>query len=139
MLAAGVTPDFPRPKPPRSWLPLLVLAVVPVFSAVAALGTNRARAAFAKPPYSERAALVRVAFAGRDRDLLALARATRDTELARLLRREYIARYRAEHPTSETRTGAPDHQDHHSQAAQASEPSAQSLDSPAPQTSMAHP
>jgi Zn-dependent protease with chaperone function len=102
MVAAGATPDFPRPKPPRGWLPLLVLAVVPVFAFVAALGTNRVRAALAKPPYSERAALLRVAFAGKDRDLLGLARVTRDAELGTLLRREFIRRSLAERRPSET-------------------------------------
>jgi Zn-dependent protease with chaperone function len=84
MLEAGVTPDFPRPRAPRQFRPLLALAPAP-FLAVAfvVIGFSLKSASFVGDP--ERAALLSVAIHGTPEDLIALAQETKNPRLAELL------------------------------------------------------
>ena len=48
MIAAGVTPDYPRPKPPKRWLALLLGALATVSSCVGILVMTKVLAALAR-------------------------------------------------------------------------------------------
>ena len=85
MVAAGITPDFSRPKPPRRFLGLVVLPAFLLLNTGLAFGTQSVRNAVRGLDDREKAALLRVAFQGKPSDLVALARETEDERLADLL------------------------------------------------------
>ena len=84
MLAAGVQPDFPRPRAPNMLRSHLLMASTPLWMFAFAFVVSRVQYSLWNGD-RERAALVGVAMQGSVSDLLTLARETDDERLAELL------------------------------------------------------